>query len=347
MPFFSIIIPVYNVAPYLRECLDSVLAQTFKDWEAICIDDGSTDGSGEILDEYGARDKRFRVLHQGNAGVSAARNRGLEEAKGEWVLFMDPDDFYPFNTVLEEFHKTSWRYQTDLIKGCIRSVDIDGHMISDGRGKKVGVITKKDFDSCYGFQTYVFKAGMLKQNEINFPLLTYYEDPPFLAKVLAMVESYIAIPNVVYGYRKRHDNEPINWLGNDGRKIHDKLAGLNLVADIAEEYDLPHVYANNARHLFDGGTFSARGSHKVAQEELIRFCRRIGSCHWLKLEDLYASFREFLCGRRTYVRNLFWLAGIIGEKLFARFLLACVFHYFVAAPVRRVRGLMKPRSHDR
>ena len=92
MPFFSIIIPVYNVAPYLRECLDSVLAQTFTGWEAICVDDGSTDGSGAILDEYAAKDKRFRVIHQKNAGVSAARNKALDEAKGEWFLFLDGDD---------------------------------------------------------------------------------------------------------------------------------------------------------------------------------------------------------------------------------------------------------------
>ena len=91
-PFFSIIIPVYNVAPYLRECLDSVLAQTFADWEAICVDDGSTDGSGAILDEYAAKDKRFRVIHQPNAGVSAARNAALEVVRGEWFLFLDGDD---------------------------------------------------------------------------------------------------------------------------------------------------------------------------------------------------------------------------------------------------------------
>ena len=91
-PFFSIIIPVYNVAPYLRECLDSVVAQTFTDWEAICVDDGSTDGSGAILDEYEAGDKRFRVIHQRNAGVSAARNNALDEARGEWFLFLDGDD---------------------------------------------------------------------------------------------------------------------------------------------------------------------------------------------------------------------------------------------------------------
>lgn len=91
-PTFSIIIPVYNVAPYLRECLDSVLLQTCTDWEAICVDDGSTDGSGVILDEYAARDARFRVIHQANAGVSAARNAALKAAKGVWVLFVDADD---------------------------------------------------------------------------------------------------------------------------------------------------------------------------------------------------------------------------------------------------------------
>ena len=91
-PFFSIIIPVYNVAPYLRECLNSVLAQTFTDWEAICVDDGSTDGSGAILDEYVAKDKRCKVIHQKNAGVSAARNAALAVAQGAWIGFVDGDD---------------------------------------------------------------------------------------------------------------------------------------------------------------------------------------------------------------------------------------------------------------
>ena len=94
MPKFSIIIPVYNVAPYLRECLDSVLAQTFTDWEAICVDDGSTDDSCAILDEYAAKDVRFRVVHQPNRGVSAARNAGLDVAIGEWLAFLDGDDIF-------------------------------------------------------------------------------------------------------------------------------------------------------------------------------------------------------------------------------------------------------------
>ena len=89
---FSIIIPVYNVAPYLRECLDSVLAQTFTDWEAVCVDDGSTDGSGAILDEYAAQDSRFRVIHQENAGVAKARQVGLDAARGEYIGWVDSDD---------------------------------------------------------------------------------------------------------------------------------------------------------------------------------------------------------------------------------------------------------------
>ncbi len=102
-PFFSIIIPVYDVAPYLRECLDSVMTQSFDDWEAICVDDGSTDGSGDILDEYAAKDKRFHIIHQPNAGVSAARNTALNTAKGKWVCFLDADDVW-LDWLLRDIH---------------------------------------------------------------------------------------------------------------------------------------------------------------------------------------------------------------------------------------------------
>lgn len=93
MPAISVIIPVYNVEAYLRRCLDSLLNQTFQDWEAVCVDDGSTDGSPAILDEYAARDARFRVVHKPNAGVSAARNDALPLLRGEYTLIMDSDDF--------------------------------------------------------------------------------------------------------------------------------------------------------------------------------------------------------------------------------------------------------------
>ena len=89
----DIIIPVYNVELYLRRCLDSMLAQTYTHWRAICVDDGSTDGSPAILEEYAAKDSRFKVIHQENGGLSHARNEGMAVADAEYVMFVDSDDF--------------------------------------------------------------------------------------------------------------------------------------------------------------------------------------------------------------------------------------------------------------
>jgi len=89
----SVVVPVYNVAKYLRRCIDSVLAQTCGDWEMVCVNDGSTDASRDILREYASRDSRIRIIDKQNAGVSAARNDGVAAARGEYVLFLDSDDF--------------------------------------------------------------------------------------------------------------------------------------------------------------------------------------------------------------------------------------------------------------
>ena len=93
MPKLSVIVPVYNTEKYLRECIDSILAQTFKDFELILVDDGSTDGSGAICDEYAKMDERIRVIHQENGGITVARKSGVQVAKGEYVTFVDSDDW--------------------------------------------------------------------------------------------------------------------------------------------------------------------------------------------------------------------------------------------------------------
>ena len=92
MPTISVIVPVYNVEKYLRCCVDSILAQTFTDIEVLLVDDGSTDGSGAICDEYAQKDSRVRVFHKPNGGVSSARNLGLDKAAGKWIMFVDSDD---------------------------------------------------------------------------------------------------------------------------------------------------------------------------------------------------------------------------------------------------------------
>ncbi len=142
-PKISIIVPVYNVEQYLPRCMDSILAQTFTDFEVLLVDDGSKDRSGAICDEYAAKDARIRVFHKPNGGVSSARNVGLDEAKGEWVNFVDADDivsddclekllapaddevdivigdFQPFGITFEKKALENRRYSNSLWGACL------------------------------------------------------------------------------------------------------------------------------------------------------------------------------------------------------------------------------------
>ena len=109
----SIIVPIYNREKYLSECIDSILVQSYSDFEVLLIDDGSTDRSGEICDEYAQKDARIRVFHKENGGVSSARNVGLDNATGEWIAFVDSDDWVG-EKYLESF---SGHLDADLVIG--------------------------------------------------------------------------------------------------------------------------------------------------------------------------------------------------------------------------------------
>lgn len=113
MSLISIIVPVYNAEKTLNRCVSSILSQTFQDWELLLIDDGSTDRSGELCDEYASKDQRIEVVHKKNGGVSSARNIGLYHAKGEWITFIDSDDEIPKNTFTDDCRY----FEEDLIVG--------------------------------------------------------------------------------------------------------------------------------------------------------------------------------------------------------------------------------------
>lgn len=131
MTEISIVIPVYNVDKYLKGCLDSILAQTFKDFEVICIDDGSTDKSLEILEEYKNADSRVTILNQQHQGAGTARNLGLEHAKGKYIQFLDSDDYFEPD-MLEELHNHALKYNADLVVCSSKKVDEDGRVIECG-----------------------------------------------------------------------------------------------------------------------------------------------------------------------------------------------------------------------
>ena len=128
MPTISIIIPVYGVEAFISRCIESVLVQTFTDWELLLVDDGSPDRSGEICDAYAIQDRRIRVFHTPNGGTSRARNRGLDEAKGDWILFADSDDWLD-ETCLEHCYQVVMTDQLDLVQ--------HGRMLVNEQGKQV------------------------------------------------------------------------------------------------------------------------------------------------------------------------------------------------------------------
>lgn len=194
MPKFSIITPVYNVAPYLRECLDSVTAQTYTEWEAICVDDGSTDGSGEILDEYAKKDKRFRVMHQANAGVSAARNAALEMMTGEWFMFVDGDDSIKPD-MLERINRQFVEHK------------VDGVVLATGANRpieRIEFLTGTQAANGYPFNR-VFRA--LKFRQLRFCVgMRYREDLCFWSDALCIEATWRLVDIDCYNYRVRHDS---------------------------------------------------------------------------------------------------------------------------------------------
>lgn len=112
----SVIIPVYNVEKYLRECLDSVITQSVPEKEVLLIDDGSTDSSSEICEEYATRYPYIRVIHKENGGLSSARNKGIEEASGEWIIFLDSDDVWADKDCLSKLHRYATSLNLDILR---------------------------------------------------------------------------------------------------------------------------------------------------------------------------------------------------------------------------------------
>ena len=125
----SIIVPVYNVAKYLAECIQGVLVQTFQSWELILVNDGSKDCSGAICDDYPAKDDRIRVIHKPNTGVSDTRNVGLSNARGKYVMFLDADDYWYDHGALEVLVSTAQKYQADIVRGEYKAVNQDGALL--------------------------------------------------------------------------------------------------------------------------------------------------------------------------------------------------------------------------
>lgn len=175
----SVIIPVYNVEKYLKKSIDSVLNQTFQNFEIILVDDGSTDNSGIICDEYAEKDNRIKVVHQKNAGVSVARNLGIEKSKGNYICFLDSDDWYS-NNALEEFIKLITDFKADIAAiSVFETSDEHTDYMSEN---KINVFNNSEAMTQLFKNALVFGTACNKLykreifNSIKFPKNLYWED---------------------------------------------------------------------------------------------------------------------------------------------------------------------------
>lgn len=208
----SVIIPVYNVASYLVEALDSVVHQTYENLEIIVIDDGSTDGSGKMCDEYAEKDRRFRVIHQENRGLSAARNVGLDIMTGEVVAFLDSDDaFHPdfIRTMIDAMRQKS----ADLVVCKFVVFHTSGLMRFEGNEKEKPTIDSGEYDSITVLRALA--DGMINDSvwnmlyhrklweNIRYPVGHVYEDTDTTFKIFNLCNTIYVLDQPLYLYRKR------------------------------------------------------------------------------------------------------------------------------------------------
>jgi len=156
-PKVSVIIPIYNTEPYLRECLESAVNQTLRDIEIICVNDGSTDGSPAILNEYADKDRRIKIINQENKGAGAARNAGLQTAVGEYLSFLDSDDYF-MNSMLEKAYKKAKKNDADIVAFKFKRLNMQTGKISRARWR----YNKKYFPQRYPFSYKDAPEGIFK-----------------------------------------------------------------------------------------------------------------------------------------------------------------------------------------
>ncbi len=210
----SVILPVYNVAPYLNECLDSLCGQTLEEIEIICVDDGSTDRSLEILREYEKKESRIRLLQQKNMGAGVARNRALSVARGEYISFLDPDDFYPDERVLEDLYTAAMEQKVNIVGGSLEKyTESDQQPLHPGGTKDCfsqdGLISFVDYQYDYFFQRFLFGRHFLQEKQILFPPYKRYQDPPFLLKAMICAQDFYGLKRVSYRYRDGY--KKVSW----------------------------------------------------------------------------------------------------------------------------------------
>ena len=308
----SIIVPVYNSAHFLPRCLDSICTQTYRNLEIICVNDGSTDGSAAILDEYAARDARIKVIHQENAGVSVARNAGLDTATGEYVTFVDADDWLEpdmFEEVLLLFDA-----ETDIVGVGVR---IDGDIEWKTELEtyframpRVKTTLKTELYESLNVSLWnkVYRRSLIEQNDILFPAgVAYGEDLAFVYCVLAVARCINSTAACKYHY-VIHENSAMNDVSRKKRQIRDLLQAWEFVREYYMQRGVLFFCWPLLERIYMGVTqvINEGGASPVEQEtvwQLVKKCGLHRKCR--KPEMLSLRMSRFSPWRKCF----HWIKG--------------------------------------
>ncbi|MCQ2957668.1 MAG: glycosyltransferase [Candidatus Gastranaerophilales bacterium] len=256
MPKISIVVPVYNVEKYLKECIDSIINQTLQDIEIICVDDGSTDSSGEILDNYAANDTRVKVIHKKNTGYGNSMNTGFSKATGEYIGIVESDDFAELN-MFENLYNTAKQFNADVVKS-----DWYNYYTADNNSTKQDFTSRFECNNLLSFKTApeifmvqgsiwsaIYKREFIEKNNIKF-LETpgaSYQDLSFTYKIFGLAENFVIVPDAYIHYRKDNDNSSVKSK-NKAYIIFPEYEEVNKLFENNSELK---AFANNQRRLHE------------------------------------------------------------------------------------------------
>lgn len=251
-PKISIIVPVYNKEDYLAECLDSITGQSLREIEILVIDDGSTDSSRCIVEQYVSDDPRVHLVAQENKGVSFARNRGIEEAKGEYLAFCDPDDYLSSPDALEKLYGGAVDNRVSACGGGLCEVDEESGEVrtlfdeihSSQVFTEPKLMSYEEYQFDYGFYRFIYSRRLINEKGIRFPSYVRFQDPPFMVEALIAAGSFYAIPDCVYSYRVGHN--AVEWTE---AKARDLIRGISDVIRISGENSLRKLHSLAVRRL--------------------------------------------------------------------------------------------------
>jgi len=207
----SVIVPIYKVEKYLNKCVDSIMKQTYKNLEIILVDDGSPDNCGKICDEYAQADERIKVIHKENGGLSDARNEGIKIANGDYIMFVDSDDYLSLDCV-EHLYHTSIEHNADLVIGSNKKFDDEsGEIIwnTADSENKIEIMNRTDamkdmfMNGCSAWAR-LYKASVHK--DIFFPYGEINEDEAIVLKILERCNTVVKTNKVIYNYRWRAES---------------------------------------------------------------------------------------------------------------------------------------------